>query len=150
MKIYHSWDEKMTLNEVNIRIHPVNKNIVQRIEKVLKEDSAVEVINPKNERMVIIDCSSIYLIEAMDHLSKLITIDDEVFYIKGRLKDLEGKLQKKVLRINNSTLLNINEIESFKNGNHARLEVHTKNQQVHIVSRHYAKNIKEELKCLKN
>lgn len=86
----------------------------------------------------------------MDHLSKVFTIDGKVFYVKGRLKDLEILSISGIVRINNSVLLNLTEIVSFSNGQYARLEVHTNNGQKHTVSRHYAKKIKEELQCLRD
>ncbi|MEE6695463.1 LytTR family DNA-binding domain-containing protein [Pediococcus acidilactici] len=49
------------------------------------------------------------------------------------------------MRINNSTILNINQVTEFKTAKYARIEVHTKNAECFIVSRHYAKKVKEWL-----
>lgn len=145
MKINYSWDITYKTDEVAIQANPVNKKIIQQIENYLIQEPQLEVINPKNERKMKLAYSQIQTIEAMDHLSKVYTQDNKVYYTKGRLKELEKLSNYGIIRINNSTMLNLREIQSFKSGKYSRLEVLTKNMQVHLVSRHYAKQIKEEL-----
>jgi len=150
MKINYFLDKDYPLNEIGIQLHPINQSLTSELASALNQEHRLEVINPMNERKSTIRYSEIYLIEAMDHLSKIYTTDEKIFYAKGRLKDFETLAIQGMVRINNSIMLNLTEVTNFNSGQYARLEVHTKNGQTHIVSRHYAKQIKEELQCLKN
>ncbi|MCB5951458.1 LytTR family transcriptional regulator [Enterococcus sp. BWT-B8] len=150
MKINYFWDKDYSLNEIGIQLNPQNQHLTTKLDLNLNGYPKLEVINPMNERKSTINYSEIYLIEAMDHLSKIYTIDEKIFYAKGRLKEFEALSINGIIRINNSVMLNLTEVAAFNNGQYARLEVHTKNGQTHIVSRHYAKQIKEEFQCLKN
>ena len=134
------WDLKQAIDKATITLHPDNKKYASKITRSFNFKDQVEVINPKNERRL-----KIYLIEAMDHLSKLYTVNNQVYYIRGRLKDLEKLALKNLMRINNSTILNMDQVTEFKKATYARIEVHTKNAESFIVSRHYAKKVKEGL-----
>ena len=139
------WDLKQAIDKATITLHPDNKKYASKITRSFNFKDQVEVINAKNERRLKIDISQIYLIEAMDHLSKLYTVNNQVYYIRGRLKDLEKLALKNLMRINNSTILNMDQVTEFKKATYARIEVHTKNAESFIVSRHYAKKVKEGL-----
>lgn len=150
MKINYFWDKQYSLDEVGIQINPKNQSLSVALESYLNQENNFEVINPSNNRKSIINYLDVYLIEAMDHLSKIYTTDERVFYAKGRLKEFEKLSAIGVVRINNATMLNLNMIESFDTERYARLDVHTKMGETHIVSRHYANQIKEALICLKH
>lgn len=139
------WDWKQAIDKATVTLHPSNKKYIGKITRSFNFENQIEVIHPKNKRKLKIDGSQIYLIEAMDELSKLYTVNNQIYYIKGRLKDLESLSLKNLIRINNSTILNINQVTEFKTAKYARIEVHTKNAECFIVSRHYAKKVKEWL-----
>lgn len=80
----------------------------------------------------------------MAHLSKVTTINHEIFYTQGPLKQFEALKNTTLIRINNGTIINLALIISFNNGKYARLEVQTKTRAF-IVSRHYAKQLKEKM-----
>lgn len=145
MKINYVWDTEYALDKIGVQLHPKNETIAAKITKLFTQENKLAVIDPINERKSKIDFSAIYMIESMDHLSKVYTTDGNVCYTKGRLKEFEYLRTAGIVRINNSVLLNLSEVVSFQNGQYARLEVHTKNGQTLTVSRHYAKQIKEEL-----
>ncbi|KRN99878.1 LytTR family DNA-binding domain-containing protein [Companilactobacillus kimchiensis] len=141
MKINYLWDTNYAKNEIRVQLHPSNQNL--KINITSKQQ--LEVIDPKNQRHLNLDHQQILLIEAMDNLSKIYTIDNRIYYVRGRLKDLEYLAGEKIFRINNSLILNLNEVQSFKSGKYARLEVQTNDDQIFVVSRHYAKQIREIL-----
>ncbi|MHC5246977.1 LytTR family DNA-binding domain-containing protein [Enterococcus sp. LJL120] len=143
MKIKWFWDQEYATNEIGIQLHPVNQSLAAELTKAIHQEQQLEVIQPANERRQNISLSQVLMIEAMDQLSKVYTTDDQVFYLKGRLKEFEYLQAAGIFRINNSVILNLAEVASFKNGQYARLEVQLKNGQTLTVSRHYAKQIKE-------
>lgn len=145
MKVNYLWSKGYSINEISIHLHPDNKLLATKIESIVCLENRIEVINPRNKRLTKLNVDRIFIIEAMDNLSKVYTVDNEIFFVKGRLKDLEKLQLTGMFRINNSVILNIEQIESFQNGKYARLEVYTRSGQSFIVSRHYAKKIREEL-----
>jgi DNA-binding LytR/AlgR family response regulator len=150
MKLDYFWDKNYAIDQIGIRLNPQNRKLTVELNSLLKGDKKLNVINPLNKRKLKINYDEIYLIEAMDSLSKVYTTGGKVFYARGRLKDFENKEISGIVRINNSTMLNLTEIINFRQGTYARLEVETKDGQVHIVSRHYAQKIKEALECSRN
>ncbi|MBV7392342.1 LytTR family DNA-binding domain-containing protein [Enterococcus alishanensis] len=145
MKINWLWDKNYPKEELGVTLHPVNEKLTNKLQSLFTKTVELEVIQPVNERRFKIDSQMIFMIEAMDQLSKVYTNDDQVFYLKGRLKDFTDLQAVQLFRINNSVILNLAQVTSFKNGQYARLEVFTKNGQTFSVSRHYAKQIKEAL-----
>ncbi|WP_420167129.1 LytTR family DNA-binding domain-containing protein [Bacillus coahuilensis] len=87
----------------------------------------------------------IEVITSLGHLSKVILSNQEEYLLDMRLKELKQFEANGLFRINNSTILNLSQISSFRSGDYARLEVYTKNDKKYLVSRHYAKLIKERL-----
>lgn len=143
MKIKWFWDQEYATNEIGIQLNPVNQSLAVELTKAIHQEQLLEVIQPANERRQNISLSQVLMIEAMDQLSKVYTTDDQVFYLKGRLKEFAYLQAAGIFRINNSVILNLAEVASFKNGQYARLEVQLKNGQTLTVSRHYAKQIKK-------
>lgn len=141
MKIDYLWDSNLDKDIMGVRLHPSNKNLIIDIQR----ESRLAVINPQNERQIYLNYRDVLILESMDNWSKVYTVNGSVFYVKKRLKELEYLTKYKICRINNSVILNLKEITGFKNGKYARLEVVTKDEQIFIVSRHYAKQIREVL-----
>lgn len=146
MKFNYSWFESYATNEIGITLHPNNRHLKKKIEASIRFENQLLVIDPSNERQMKLDFDRIFMIEAMDNLSKVYTTDNEIYFVKGRLKEFEKYRSLGIFRINNSVILNISQISSFKSGDYARLEVYTKDEQIFIVSRHYAKQIREALR----
>lgn len=148
MKIKWFWDKEYELDHIGVQLNPKNQELKPVIEQALLQEKQIEVIQPSNNRRLKITSRDIFIIEAIDHLSKIYTVDDQVFYIKGRLKDFDHLQAVGIFRINNSVLLNLAQVASFKSEQYARLKVYTKNNQNFTVSRHYAKQIREAYKAL--
>ncbi|MFC7055751.1 LytTR family DNA-binding domain-containing protein [Enterococcus alcedinis] len=105
----------------------------------------LSVINPTNDRKLLLPLTEIECFESFGHLCKVFTKEQDVYLIQKRLKEIPKMNLHHFQQINNATILNIAMIQSFHSGEHARLEVHTTTNQSYIVSRHYAKQIKEKL-----
>ena len=127
MKITYFWDQEYATDEIGVQLNPENRHLVAKIEAGLNQERGLEVIDPMNQRKSMLRHSQVQLIEAMDHLSKIYTVDDRIFYAKGRLKEFSDLSSSGIVRINNSLMLNMKQVVSFNCGQHARLEVHTHN-----------------------
>lgn len=145
MDIEYAWDGEYAEDKMGVLLNPANKHLADTLEEAVVHVPQLEVIDPTNDRRIKLPCSDVLAIEAMDHLSKVHTVDNKVYFIKGRLKDFAEYTPHRLFRINNSIILNLSKVVGFKSGRHARLEVYTTDGQRFIVSRHYAKQIKEAL-----
>ncbi|MEG0294962.1 LytTR family DNA-binding domain-containing protein [Enterococcus sp.] len=145
MKITYQWDPLQPLNEVNIIANEKNQAEVEKIAKHLNTVINLSVINPTNDRKLLLPLTEIECFESFGHLCKVFTKEQDVYLIQKRLKEIPKMNLHHFQQINNATILNIAMIQSFHSGEHARLEVHTTTNQSYIVSRHYAKQIKEKL-----
>lgn len=146
MKINYTWKKSYSSEEIGVILNPLNEHLKANLEKNLLDSPMLEVFNSSNNRKTSISCLSVFSIEAMGHLSIVRTVDNKTFYVKGRLKEFEYLEEFYIRRISNSVLLNLSQIESFNATKYACLEVQTKLGETYIVSRHYAKQIKEKLK----
>ncbi|KUP09390.1 hypothetical protein Q75_00220 [Bacillus coahuilensis p1.1.43] len=145
MKINFTWDIARDTNEIEIIANPVNKEKLWTLKEGLSSNSTINVQNPKNNRKLSIRIQQIEVITSLGHLSKVILSNQEEYLLDMRLKELKQFEANGLFRINNSTILNLSQISSFRSGDYARLEVYTKNDKKYLVSRHYAKLIKERL-----
>lgn len=146
MKITFYWKETQPVDELKLIAHPQNKQDVLTLEKALETiEPQIHVIDPKNNRKSFLSLNKIETIQAFGHLCQLLTITGEPFLIQKRLKAVLEMNFPYLVQINNSTILNLNHVVSFESGQNARLEVHTQKNNHYVVSRHYAKLIKEKL-----
>ncbi|MDQ0229896.1 LytTR family DNA-binding domain-containing protein [Metabacillus malikii] len=145
MKIKFRWDKQRAIDEIEIIANPVNKEKLGSLKDGLETSISLNVQNPKNNRQLRIDIQQIEMIKALGHLCKVVLVNKEEYLLQKRLKELEILEDNGLYRINNSTILNLSQVASFKSGEYARLEVYTKNNTKYLVSRHYAKLIKEKL-----
>ncbi|MGA3602953.1 LytTR family DNA-binding domain-containing protein [Lysinibacillus agricola] len=145
MNINYIWKDDQPVNEIDMISNPINENMLLQLEKSINSSVFFNAINPKNNRMTVVELSKIEAIESLGHLSKLILYDGSELLLKKILKELNHLEHFDFFRINNSTILNLLHIDSFGSGSHARLEIFTKNNHKYMVSRHYAKKIKERL-----
>ena len=150
MNINFTWVKEKPLNEIDICANPENKSKLQVLEKHLQQEKIILATDPKNNRSVKVPLTQIEAFETMGHLAKVILTNQQTYLLQKRLKELVHFESDHFFRINNSQILNLNSVHSFQLGDHARLEVHTKTTTVYVVSRYYAKNIKEKLSCLNN
>lgn len=145
MKIKWFFDPQLDRNQANISLHSSQRHLISRFEQTFQEEPILEVIDPQTNRKTYLSVTKILAIEAMDHLSKVYLLHEEVVYAKGRLKDFAYLANAGLVRINNTTIINLNEIKSFQTERNACLSVYTTQAQVFRVSRHYVKMIRQQL-----
>ncbi|MBO0452899.1 LytTR family DNA-binding domain-containing protein [Candidatus Enterococcus murrayae] len=150
MNINFTWVKEKALNEIDIFANPENKTKLQQLEKHLNQAHEIVAVDPKNNRSIKIPLHQIESFETMGHLVRVNLPNQQTYILQKRLKELSYLESQNFYRINNSQMLNLKAVQSFQLGEHARLEVHTKTSTAYVVSRHYAKNIKERLSCSNN
>lgn len=146
MKMNLTWDHAYPLGAIGVKLNPEDRAILPPLERLLNQPPDVSLIDPSNNRELKMPVGSIVSITAMDHLSKVTINDKRTLYAKGRLKSLSALEVHGIMRINNSTMLNLAAVKSFRNSAYARLEVVTHDDETFFVSRYYAKRIREGLR----
>ncbi|MGO2084006.1 LytTR family DNA-binding domain-containing protein [Vagococcus sp.] len=145
LRINHIWNDLKSENEIDLVSHSVNKETIQKIENYLNKETQIKVVEIKNNRNVFINLSDIEVILSLGHMSQVLTMEGKIYYLNKRLKELSFLEDGFLCRINQSTILNLEEIIEFNVEQYSRLEVMTKSKNKYLISRHYAKNIKERL-----
>jgi len=145
MKFNFIWKNNKSSSEIEIISNPSNKELLSTFEQQFFQSITLSATDFKTNRQVMIELNNIEVIEASGHFTKIFLIDGTELMLNKILKELSYLESFGLVRINNSMILNLNQIRSFASGSHARLEVITKQQNTYIVSRHYAKSIKEKL-----
>jgi len=146
MKFNYIWNNNHSTSEIDIISNPSNKEWLSTLEQQVSQPITINATDLKTNRQVMIDLNQIEAIEASGHFTKVYLLDGTELLLNKILKELAYLESFHLVRINNSIILNLKQIQSFASGSHARLEVITKQQHKYIVSRHYAKSIKEKLK----
>ena len=150
MKFNFHWNETQDTQQIDLISHPNNKLFLQSIETHFNKEHTLVVTHPSNGRNQVIQVKEIEAIEALGHLSKVILQNQESYFYPKRLKELAFLEEFDLYQINQSTLINLKEVHLFQTEKHARIEIITKSHQHYMVSRHYAKTIKERLLCSNN
>lgn len=145
MKITYQWEVEQPEKEVRVISHPINQQMVQQFERIIQAERNLTVVDSRNNRKYVIKLTEINYIEAFAHLSKVYLIDGREYLLQKKLKELNELEIFHFYRINHSTIVNMEQVASFAVGTQARLELFTKNRQKLMVSRHYAKQIRERL-----
>lgn len=145
MKFNIIWNKQKEKECIDIISHPINQALIDSWQNQGQQTTTLQAIQPSNQRTVLVALREIEVIETMGHMSKIRLLTGDDLWLQKKLKELTYLEASGFYRINNSTILNIQQISAFSAGQHARLEVFTKNHQSYIVSRHYAKIIKEQL-----
>ena len=117
--------------------------LTERI-KTLISTSETEIFGYKDKEIIRLDESDIYCFYLED--GKLYAMSDSgIFRIKMRLFELEEKLSRNFIKINQSSIANLKKIERFGVSFGASLTVHFKNGYTDYVSRRRTKAVKERL-----
>ncbi|ULG72217.1 LytTR family DNA-binding domain-containing protein [Macrococcus brunensis] len=145
MKFHFIFKESQSKEITNIIAHPDNEKLLK--EQFLSVEIKIELNELRTNRNVQVYLSDIEAISSFTHKSKVRLTNGEGYYIKGRLKDLEYLGNHGLNRINNQEMINIKEVTHYSIDSGSRLIVNCKSGNDYIVSRYYAKSIKEKLKC---
>ena len=99
----------------------------------------------KNGEVHLIDLQTVLYVESLER-STFIYTDGGVYESSYRLYELESMLSEhNFIRVNKSTLLNMNKIESLKSDMDRRIRVTLQNGYQLIISRAYADDFKAKL-----
>lgn len=145
MKFNYVWEAEKKLDEIDLISHPQNKKILERLQKNFQEGHSLTAVDPLTNRNRLVQIDEIEAISAMGHMSKVTLVDQSELFLTKKLKELVYLETLDLYRVNNSTILNLGCVQSFSSGEHARIEVKTLADNSYLVSRHYAKLIKERL-----
>lgn len=99
----------------------------------------------KNGEVHLIDLKSVLYVESLERNTFIYT-DDDVYESNYRLYELESMLGEcNFVRVNKSTLLNLNKIKSIKSDIDRRIRVTLENGYQLIISRSYAEEFKSKI-----
>lgn len=147
MKIQSIWKDNFPKDMIEIRSHPDNKVIVHQLKSRMEQVKTLMVLDEAKNIKVKMNIDNIECIETYAHVSRVYVGNEGRSYVlQRRLKELDYLSKDGMQRINNSTILNLKAIKSFEAISNARLAVTTINNKKYIVSRYYAKEMKEQLK----
>lgn len=145
MKINILIDKILGRDEVEIKVCPENVNLGHELESYIRQISKITVINTKNDSNIKVNINDILKFQSEGNMCCVEMKSKELYLINKRLKEVEGLNYKNFVKINNQTIINLNEVKEFSSAPNARLEVILSDGSFHFVNRHYVKIIKERL-----
>lgn len=144
MKLILQEDKSLKETIIDITYSVLDRRVQKVIEMV--ETFPFQLEGKKEERVHLLDSPDIYYIESIDNISFLYT-ESDVFESKEKLYVLENILRNSsFIRINKSTILNMDYLQSVRPLPNYRLEANLKNGENLIISRHYLKDVKQYTK----
>lgn len=145
MKINILIDKILGRDEVEIKVCPENVNLGHDLENYIRQISKLTVINTKNDSKIKVNINDILKFQSEGNMCCVKMKSKELYLINKRLKEIESLNYKNFVKINNQTIINLNEVKEFSSAPNARLEVILSDGSFHFVNRHYVKIIKERL-----
>lgn len=143
MKITIQTDASVQETTISITCKEIAPELERLIEAFRLSDKKLSV--KINGEVHLIDLKQILYAEVVDRCTFIYT-EDGVFESALRLYELELMLaEHNFIRVNKSTLLNLNKIESLKSDIDRRIRVTLKNGYQLIISRSYAEDFKSRL-----
>ena len=143
MKIIIQTDGSVQETTLSITCREVTPELERLIEALRHSDKKLSV--RVNGEIRLIDLKSILYVETVERNSFIYT-EGGVFESQLRLYELEAMLaEHNFIRVNKSTLVNLNMIESLKSDIDRRIRVTLKNGYQLIISRAYAEDFKAKL-----
>ena len=135
--------DKREEQEVVVRCHDINGEVVSIVEKLKNGDSIL--LGIKDGKTFQINVKDIFYIESVDNKT-YIYLQKDVFETKLKLYELEEKLKgTKLFRCSKSMILNIAKIRSVSPSVNSRLEASLINGEKVIISRQYIGTLKKIL-----
>ncbi|MBO7485297.1 MAG: LytTR family transcriptional regulator DNA-binding domain-containing protein [Spirochaetaceae bacterium] len=143
MKIIIQTDDSVQETTLSITCREVTPELERLIEALRLSDKKLSV--RVNGEIRLIDLKSILYVETVERNSFIYT-EGGVFESQLRLYELEAMLaEHNFIRVNKSTLVNLNMIESLKSDIDRRIRVTLKNGYQLIISRAYAEEFKRKI-----
>ncbi|MBR6295082.1 MAG: LytTR family transcriptional regulator DNA-binding domain-containing protein [Treponema sp.] len=143
MKIIIQTDDTVQETTLTITCREITPELERLAEAFRISDKKISV--KANGEIRLIELKSILYVETVEGNTFVYT-ENGVFESPLRLYELESMLaEHKFIRVNKSTLLNLNKIESLKSDIDRRIRVTLKNGYQLIISRSYAEDFKAKL-----
>ena len=123
------------------------KDITPELERLISVFRLVDkkLSAKKNGEVHLIELKSVLYVESLERNTFIYT-DDDVYESNYRLYELESMLGEcNFVRVNKSTLLNLNKIKSIKSDIDRRIRVTLENGYQLIISRSYAEEFKSKI-----
>lgn len=129
--------------EVVIRCHEVNDEVLSIVKKLKKNDNII--LGSSGSEVFRISVKDIFYIESVDNKT-FIYCQNQVFDTKARLYELEEKLAgTKMFRCSKAMILNLAKVRSVAPSMNGRFEARLTNGESVIISRQYVPNLKKRL-----
>lgn len=129
--------------EVVIRCHEVNDEVLSIVKKLKKNDNII--LGNSGSEVFRISVKDIFYIESVDNKT-FIYCQNQVFDTKARLYELEEKLAgTKMFRCSKAMILNLAKVRSVVPSLNGRFEARLTNGESVIISRQYVPNLKKRL-----
>ncbi len=129
--------------EVVIRCHEVNDEVLSIVKKLKKNDNII--LGNSGSEVFRISVKDIFYIESVDN-KNFIYCQNQVFDTKARLYELEEKLAgTKMFRCSKAMILNLAKVRSVAPSMNGRFEARLTNGESVIISRQYVPNLKKRL-----
>lgn len=147
MQLEFGVNNKIHPEVVQITTHSEKKKEWTNIEKaILMHDEKIILIDARNDRKIPTSYESIVSIESEDRMCNVRLNDGKMLLLGLRLKKFEeNNLKKSFIKINNSMMINMRYIKSFRAAENARIEVLMSDGSIYFVNRYYIKKFKENL-----
>lgn len=144
MKLFLQEDKSLKETIIEITYNVLDRRVEKLMEIV--RSSEIQLEGKKDGLLFNLDIQDLYYMESVDQRTFLYK-EKQVFESNERLYVLEEKLaQTSFIRINKSTLLNMDYLECVQPLSNYRLEATLANDEKLIISRHYLKKVKQYLK----
>ncbi len=143
MKIVIQTDSSVQETTLNITCREITLELERLISVFRLSDKKISA--KKNGELHLIDLKTILYVESLERNTFIYT-DGEVYESTYRLYELESMLGEcNFIRVNKSTLLNLNKIKSIKSDLDRRIRVTLENGYQLIISRSYAEEFKAKI-----
>lgn len=144
MKLFLEEDKSIKEAIVHVRYHVLDQKLKQVIEWI--KTSNVQLDAKNGDEVFRLATEDIYYIESVDNRTFFYK-QNEVYESNEKLYELEEKLvDTSFIRINKSTLVNMNVVVSVRALANYRLEATLENGEKVLINRHYMKQVKQYLK----
>lgn len=144
MKLFLQEDKSLRETIIEITYNVLDRRVEKLMEIV--RSSEIQLEGKKDGLLFSLDIQDLYYMESVDQRTFLYK-EKQVFESSERLYALEEKLaQTSFIRINKSTLLNMDYLKCVQPLSNYRLEATLANDEKLIISRHYLKKVKQYLK----
>lgn len=129
--------------EIIIKCHEVNDEVLSIVKKLKKNDSII--LGSNGNEVFRIPVKDIFYIESVDNKT-FIYCQNQVFDTKARLYEFEEKLAgTKMFRCSKAMILNLAKVRSVAPTLNGRFEAKLTNGENVIISRQYVPNLKKRL-----